>query len=494
MKRVASRYIDRLEQRLAERGFPNQLFLMLSNGGVASVAAAKRAPVQILESGPAAGVEAASFFGRRLGLSSTLAFDMGGTTAKLCLIEEGRAARTRSFEIARVHRFKAGSGYPVSIPVYDLLEIGAGGGSIARINDLGLLQVGPESAASRPGPACYGLGGVEPTVTDADLVLGHLNPDYFLGGEMRLDAVAAERAIATQIAAPARLGTLEAAAGIFELVNETMAAAARVYITDKGKSGGDLTLVASGGAGPVHAVALARKLSVPRVVVPPFPGVLSSLGLLAAPIAIERSRTLGQLLRALDLDALEAAFAALEQSAASLLPDPAAAEYARSLELRYASQDYPLDIPIERPIPRVNAVASWEAAFFREYAQLYGRVDDENPVEVATACVRVEQRVPPPRIAPPTARAPAAPKAEREVYAAEHRGFRRTPVFERARLSVGQEITGPAIIEERESTTVLGRGDRLAVDADGCLVIAVAAALAEEAEASFAAAATGRGR
>jgi len=473
VKRTASAYIERLDEGLKKRGFARSLFLMLSNGGTATVDTAKRFPVQILESGPAAGVEAVGFFGRLIGLDTMLAFDMGGTTAKLCIIENGHAARTRSFEVGRVHRFKAGSGYPVSLPVYDLLEIGAGGGSIARVNDLDLLQVGPNSAASDPGPACYGLGGKDPTVTDADLVLGYLNPDYFLGGEMPLDRAAAERAIKTKIAVPTGLDIAAAAAGIFGLVSETMAAAARIYVTDKGKSSGDLALVASGGAGPVHAVELARKLGIGRVVIPPFSGVMSSLGLLAAPMAIERSRTVGALLTTVDLEALETIFEEIERDAAALLPELSEAQYMRFLDLRYAGQDYSLEIPIERPIQAETAVAAWSAAFLELYATLYGKVDEENSIEVATARIQLQRRVRAPAISRPAAMTDAAPKAFRDIYVVGSAAFRRAPVFERSSLQVGQILVGPAVIEERESTTIIGIGDRVVVDAYGCLDVEV---------------------
>lgn len=474
VKRIIGRYLDQLANGLAERGFKNRVLIMLSNGGTATVDTSKRHPVQVLESGPAAGVEAASFFGRMAGLDTMLAFDMGGTTAKLCIIEDGRAARTRAFEVARVHRFSAGSGYPISIPVYDLLEIGAGGGSIARINELGLLEVGPHSAGSKPGPVCYGLGGDQPTVTDADLVLGNLNADYFLGGDMRLDRAAAERAIQSKIAQPSGLSTLEAAAGIYELVNGTMAAAARMYIAEKGKVADHLTLVASGGAGPVHAVDLARKLGVMHVIVPPFSGVMSSLGLLAAPIAFERSRVVNCLLDAVDTAEIEQNYQALEAAAAEMLPKNEAMVFSRSLDLRYAGQDYPLEIPISRPIVDARSTTQWKADFLKEYELLYGQIDEENPIELATLRVQVRQQAPQPQIERPSATVDAKPKAERDVYVVNEAAVSRIPVYERKSLREGQSLRGPAVIEERESTTVLGATDRLTVDANGCLSITVA--------------------
>jgi N-methylhydantoinase A/oxoprolinase/acetone carboxylase beta subunit len=447
---------------------------MLSNGGTATVDTATRYPVQVLESGPAAGVEAASFFGRLAHLDTMLAFDMGGTTAKLCIIENGRAARTRTFEVARVHRFRAGSGYPVTVPVYDLLEIGAGGGSIALISDLGLLQVGPASAGSNPGPACYSLGGDQPTVTDADLVLGNLNADYFLGGEMPLDKSAAKRAIWKHVAEHSSLSTMEAAAGIYRLVNENMAAAARIYIADKGKVASHLTLVSSGGAGPAHAVDLARKLGIRRVIVPPHPGVMSSLGLLAAPIAFERSRTINRLVETVDAREIEAIFQDLERTATELLPKGQEITCSRSLDLRYSGQDYPLEIAIQRPIPERGAITQWEKDFLREYEALYGKVDDENPVELATLRVQVKQQALQPRIATPAATIDAMPKGARDVYVVNVHAVSIVPVYERTELRVGQEIIGPAVIEERESTTIIGAGDRIVVDPFGCLVISVA--------------------
>ena len=471
VKAVAEGYLERLAEGLAERGYRERLFIMLSNGGTATVETAKRVPVQIVESGPAAGVEAAAFFGRLSGIDNLLSFDMGGTTAKLCIIEDGRAARTRTYEVDRVHRFKAGSGLPAAVPVYDLLEIGAGGGSIARVDDLGLIQVGPDSAGSAPGPACYGLGGGAPTVTDADLVLGYLNPDYFLGGRMRLERAAAERAVEGHLAAETGLTTLEAAAGVHELVNENMASAAQVYVAEKGKAPPELTLVAFGGAGPVHAAGLARKLGCPRLVVPPHSGVMSSLGLLAAPVAFERSRAIRRILRAVDLAAVEAGFRGLESEAGELMPGGVAPVVRRSVDLRYSGQDYPLEIEVSGPCDAPATKGDWEARFEAAYHALYGKVDDDNPVELASIRVHVSQPPPGLEVARPQAQTDAPPKASRRVHVSPGSGMETVPVYERTELRIGQEIVGPAVIEERESTTVIGSGDRLRVDPLGCLVV-----------------------
>ena len=483
VKGVAEGYLDRLSGGLTERGYANRLFVMLSNGGAATAETARKVPVQIVESGPAAGVEAASYFGRLMGTDRMLSFDMGGTTAKLCVVEKGKASRNRAFEVDRVHRFKAGSGLPVAVPVYDLLEIGAGGGSVARINDLGLLQVGPDSAGSDPGPASYGLGGAAPTVTDADLLLGYLNPDYFLGGRMRLDTAAAAEAIDV-LAGAAGLTPVGAAAGVHELVNVNMASAARMYLTEKGLAAPQLSLVAFGGAGPVHAVDLARKLGCPRVVVPPYSGVMSSLGLLAAPVAFERSRAIRRILRTLDLETVESAIRELEREIRPLMPDGAAAIVRRSVDLRYSGQDYPLEIEIEGPGKLGANAPDWEARFEAAYSDLYGKVDDDNPVELASVRVHVSQPLPHLEISRPAAAADAPPKAFREMFVSGVGGMERVPVFERAALRVGQKIDGPAIVEERESTTIVGPSDRLEVNEFGCLTVDLAATVGGEAPAA----------
>ena len=473
IKPLVSAYLDRVAEGLNGRGYKRRLFIMLSNGGSATLEAAKKFPVNMVESGPAAGVEASAYYGRLINLVDQLSFDMGGTTAKLCIVEQGRAARTQSFEVNRVHRFKAGSGIPIAVPVYDLLEIGAGGGSIARVDDLGLLQVGPESAGSNPGPACYGQGGKLPTVTDSDLYLGFLNPAYFLGGEMALQPESAARAIEEHVARPLGLGPEQAAAGIFQMVTETMAAAARVYITDKAKAAPSLALVAFGGAGPVHAVALARVLGCPEVIIPPYSGVMSSLGLLVAPLAFERSRSVQRLLEQIDLAWLEERFLELEAETLSLMPEGSEPEYRRTLDLCHPGQDHALEVEVRAPFSRPESPAQWKQAFEDNYRSLYGRVDGENPIQVQAQRVHLSQRLKPLRIQAPDATAPAVPKAHRPVYAFDQGRFADTPVYNRASLQVGQSIPGPAIVEERESTTVLASGDMLEVDPIGCLRIQV---------------------
>ncbi|MBX6343118.1 MAG: hydantoinase/oxoprolinase family protein, partial [Thermomicrobiaceae bacterium] len=282
VKPLLRRYLGDLLDALRARGFARPLYMVLSSGGITSAEAAMAYPIRLLESGPAAGAFAASYFGRLAGHADVLSLDMGGTTAKACVVERGQPEVAHMLEADRVHRFKPGSGLPIMAPTVDLIEIGAGGGSIAHLSEVGLLSVGPQSAESDPGPACYGLGGEEPTVTDANVVLGYLDPDYFLGGRMRLDPERARRAIEARVAAPLGLSVPEAAWGIHAIVNENMARAARTHIIERNRDPRGLALVAFGGAGPAHAVAVARILGISTVVVPPGAGVASAIGALTA--------------------------------------------------------------------------------------------------------------------------------------------------------------------------------------------------------------------
>jgi N-methylhydantoinase A len=473
VKRTMESYLNRLSDGLSERGYHRKLFIMLSNGGTTTAEYAKAVPIQLVESGPAAGVEAASYFGRSMGIDRILSFDMGGTTAKLCIVENGRAERAHVFEVDRVKRFKTGSGLPVAVPVYDLLEIGAGGGSIARIDSLGLVQVGPESAGASPGPVSYGLGGSEPTVTDADLVLGYLGANSFLGGDMPLDLAAAEAAVSLKLAARSGLSVERVASGIFEIVNETMASAARQYVAEKGLSPSELTMIAFGGAGPVHAVGLARKLGCPRVVVPPFPGVMSSIGLLAAPVAFERSYAVKRLAGETPPAELEALLVKLSAEARALLPAEASPTISRFADMRYSGQDHALEVDLASQAIDAAAIAKAVDAFVTQYHDLYGKIDDDNPVEIASVRVVLSEQGSTIVLPSPTATTPAAPATSRRIVESDGNIFD-APVFSRNTLAAGQVIEGPALIEERESTTVLGRGDRLTVDASGALVIDVA--------------------
>jgi N-methylhydantoinase A len=444
---LAEDYLQDLDRRVGEP----PLYVMLSSGGVATVETAARFPIRMLESGPAAGALAAAAFGAETGESNLLSFDMGGTTAKLCVIERGKPLVTNDFEVDRVYRLKRGSGLPVRTPVVDMIEIGAGGGSIARVSALGTLAVGPESAGSVPGPACYGLGGTEPTVTDADLVLGYLDPAYFLGGRMELDADAARRAIVERVARPLGLGIEEAAWGIHQVVNENMANAARVHVIERGQDPRALPVFAFGGAGPVHALGVARALGAPAVIFPASAGVLSAVGLLTAPLGFDFVRTRRARLDELDLDEAETLFAEMEAEGEALLKGAGAVGHVRSADVRYTGQGHELSVTV--PKAGVGALVD---AFRGAYRRLYGHEGPDVPIEAVNWRVASTGPSPRLRLASLSVDAGEARKGEREAYF--HGSHRCVPVYDRYALVAGATIDGPAIIEERESTLILPPG------------------------------------
>jgi len=475
VKPVVAAYLDQLSREVARRGARQEMEIMLSNGGSTTAAIAAAYPIQLIESGPAAGVEAAIWMCGQASIGDALSFDMGGTTAKLCVVQDGKAGRARRFEAGRVHRFVAGSGLPVTVPVYDLVEIGAGGGSIARLDRLGLIQVGPDSAGAEPGPACYGRGGTLPTITDADLVLGLIDADYFLGGEMQLDARAAEHAIRAAVAAPLGISVSQAAHGIFDLVNETMAAAARLHIAEKGCDPTKLSVIAFGGAGPLHAIELARKLGCPRVVFPPYAGVLSAVGLLTAPPAFERTAPVKRLLRDLDGEAIAALLAPMRAAVAATLGVAEGALGFRFIaEMWHQGQEYPLEIGFEPGEVGPALPALLAARFDAQYRLLYGRAGDEMPVELASLRViggQAERRMV--TLKPPESGG-VRRLGHRQVWDAAGNAYREVEVLHRGALAAGEELAGPVVIQERESGFVLRAGDRLRVDRSGAIFVDVA--------------------
>lgn len=471
VKPLTEGYLRRLRDRLGELGFRGRLFIMLSSGGVTSADTAAEHPVRIIESGPTAAVIAGQHFSRMFDVPQMFCFDMGGTTAKSCLIRDGNAGVVPTFEVGRVQRFQKGSGLTIQVPVVDLMEIGAGGGSIARPSRMGTLQVGPESAAADPGPICYGRGGVEPTVTDADLLLGYLDPEYFLGGTMKLDAAAARRGIEERVAAPLAVPFLQAAWGIHDLINETMAAAAKTHIAERGGSPATLTVAAFGGAGPVHAYGLARKLGAARVLVPPNAGVGSAMGFFAAPRAFDLVRSHKTPLLEADFARLEVLFRELEAECERTLRRSGATgavEFARSVDARFIGQgsETTLALP-ERDFAQLDP-AALRARFDGEYQRLYGRTYPESPVEFVSFRVRASLPVrllELPKLAPrPGARTTDALKGERRAYSARAGDFVAHRVYDRYRLAPGAVLAGPAIIEERESTIVVGEDARARLD------------------------------
>jgi N-methylhydantoinase A len=471
VKPIARRYLNKLRAEVQQLGFRGDLYIMLSNGGITTCETASEYPIRLIESGPAAGALAASFYSQLKGLDHVISFDMGGTTAKICVVDQGQPMVTTEFEVARVYRFKKGSGLPVKVPVIEMIEIGAGGGSIARIDELGLLKVGPESAGADPGPACYGLGGGEPTVTDADLILGYLDPHYFLGGKMTLDRARAEEAIRKHVAEPLGVDLTRAAWGIHHVVNENMANAARIHLVERGRDQRRYSLIAFGGAGPVHAYQVAEKLKLRQIVCPPAAGVTSAFGFLVAPMAFDFVQTYLTTLRGIDFAHLNVIFEEMETRGRDLLRQAgvpeAAMTVARSADMRYLHQGFEINVPVAggqlcpADIPRL------QADFDQAYERMYKRLNPDVDVEALNWRVIVAGPRPTIRVLhadqQPT---PAATtrKGERPAYFPEASGYLDCPVYDRYQLAPGAVLSGPAIVEERESTVVVGPGARMEVD------------------------------
>jgi N-methylhydantoinase A len=458
---LVEQYLGELVRRIQRLGIPGELFLMLSSGGISTVETAARFPLRLLESGPAAGALASAHYGQLAGVRDLLAFDMGGTTAKLCVIEDGQPLTSTEFEVDRKNRFKKGSGLPVKVPVVDLIEIGAGGGSIARVDSLGLLKVGPDSAGANPGPVCYARGGRLPTVTDADLLLGYLDPRFFLGGRLQLDRDAAERAIESTVAVPLRLSTVQAAWGIHQLVNEGMASAARVHAIERGKDPRTLPLFAFGGAGPGHGFGVARILHLPKLIVPFGAGVTSTVGFLVAPLAFDFVRTFfGQLVR-IDWDQVNALFGDMAGQGDTLLARSGVPlserRFSRQADLRYAGQGHEIRVGMPDGPLGPDSLPAITGAFEASYRKMFGRTGPNVPLEGVSWRLQASGPRPDLRLAPPQGRPSGnAQKGERPVYFPEWGERRATPVYDRYRLAPGLRLRGPAVIEERESTTIIG--------------------------------------
>lgn len=474
---LMDRYLARLESELRKRGFAGRFYLMQSSGGLASPQTARTFPIRLLESGPAGGAMVGAFLGRALGVPDLITFDMGGTTAKTCLIYKGKPDLAGEMEAGRVHRFKRGSGLPIKAPVLDLMEIGAGGGSISRRNELGLLQVGPRSAGADPGPACYGLGGTEPTVTDAALSLGYLDPSYFLGGAMRLDDAAAARAL-TRLGDSLELSTESTAWGVFSVVCENMASAARVHIIEKGRDPRRFPLIAFGGAGPVTAARVARALGAGEVIVPPVSGVASALGLLVAPISFEFSRSYPTELRAVDWEVANRLYAEMEAQARETLASAGVSagqvHIERRIEMRLSGQFHDIEVPLEGGRLSAADVPVIASRFEQEYRRLFHAVLPGYEPLVLTWRLRASGPEPTFQLPGPQQADTGTPERKtRPAYFPEAGGFVATPVYDRAMLPPGFRVAGPAIIEERESTTIVAPHDSLTVDAGGNLRITI---------------------
>ncbi len=472
------RYMEILEKGLAELGIGGRLYIMLSTGGITSPQTASQHPIRLVESGPAGGALAAAWIGGQTGQANVISFDMGGTTAKTCIIQNGAPVRVNEFEVGRVYRFKKGSGFPVKIPVIEMIEIGAGGGSIAAIGPLGLLSVGPESAGADPGPACYGRGGKDPTVTDADLILGYLDPNFFLGGEMKLNPKLAEAALQEKIAGPLNLSVERAAWGVHEVVNENMANASRIHAVERGIDSRRFSLVAFGGAGPVHAYQVAEKLRLETIIVPPAAGVCSAFGFLLAPMSFDLSRSYITRLEELQWERLNFIYAELESKGRELLLDAGVAlkdmQFIRSADMRYAGQGFEISISLPGGEYGLGQREEFRRAFEKEYQDIYQRLCPGIPIEgvnwrLAATGLR-------PQIGAGTWWSKGASLAEaikggRRVYFPAAGRYEKVPVYDRYRLPVGVKIDGPAIVEERESTVVMNGPGTAWVDPSGSLVI-----------------------
>jgi N-methylhydantoinase A len=470
---IVASYLLRLDRKLTEGGFRCRLFLMLSSGGLTTVDTAARFPVRLVESGPAGGAIFAAGVAAERGLTRMLALDVGGTTAKICLIDDFKPQRSQGFEVARMHRFRKGSGLPLRIPVVEMVEIGAGGGSIAQLDSVGRLTVGPHSAGSEPGPACYGRGGVRPTVTDSDLTLGRIDPGSFAGGMFSLDPAAAETALAALGAWGGDPRTL--ALGVSEIVDETMAGAARVHAVEQGATIEERTLVAFGGAAPLHAARIAEKLDIDTVIIPKSAGVGSAVGFLRAPIAYEIARSLHQRIQAIDFAALNAMLSRMSDEAHALVAqgDPASERAeTRTAFARYCGQGYeiPVDVPARALGPADRDLL--QTAFESVYRSQYGGLVAALPVEILTWRVSVATRplAPTPRPAVGGGRA-AQPRSWRDVVDPARGEALPFGLFRRADLAPGDQIAGPALIAEDETTTVISPSFDATIDADDAIVL-----------------------
>lgn len=446
-------YLGRMEAGLADDGYARPLFLMQSGGGVIAAPAARAAPVRLAESGPVGGALAARALAEAAGYSDAIAFDMGGTTAKTCLIADGDVLITRAYEVNRVHRFKRGSGTPIAVPTVDLIEIGAGGGSIASVDALGLIRIGPESAAADPGPACYGRGGTRATVTDANVLLGYLDPADFLAGAMQLDLDAAEKAVARDVGDPLGLGPLEAAAAMIEVVNENMAQAARMYVTERGGDLEHAAMVAFGGGGPLHAHRVAAKLGVGKILIPEAAGVFSALGFLAATPAYEVAKSRPMRLADVTTQALEDTFAELAEEAEAVVSQaaPGARIHCKHIaEMRYVGQGHQLRVPLDDLNPQAIAVT-----FADTYRAAYGYAYDDLEPEIVTLRLAAESDQPTASVTfgSPGTEAPATMRHAWDPVTGAMVAHQALPF-----VAVTDVIEGPALLSQPGATVLIGTG------------------------------------
>ncbi|TRA88068.1 hydantoinase/oxoprolinase family protein [Rhizobium rhizogenes] len=468
-----SGHVAHLQKEFANRGIDRQVLWMTSSGGLVPSSRAAELPVRLIESGPAAGAVAAAEFGRTAGEASVLSFDMGGTTAKLCLIPDGEPNVGTDLEVAHYQRFRKGSGFPLKIQSIQMIEIGAGGGSIAAKNPLGLLDVGPHSAGAMPGPAAYQRGGTEPTVTDADILLGYMGTESFVGGSFKVSKDAAHQAM-SKLAASLDVSVERCAWGIHDLVNESMSKAAAMHATDLGVDPRSLPMVAFGGAGPVHAYGIARKLGISRIICPTGAGVSSAIGLLIAPVAVDLSASHPMAIEAWDIDAMNRLLDDLSAQGAEVVSAAGVAKETISnrytVDMRHVGQGHEITVVLpDRSLPKEAFLEELRSSFFKLYRELFGRTVAA-PLEVITWRLRASGEKD--QVTRPHETVVAeAKKSSRAVYFQEASGYVETSVYDHYKLPIGHEVKGPAIVEQRESTAVVGPSGTFHVDAHGNLVI-----------------------
>ncbi|KHA53564.1 hydantoinase/oxoprolinase family protein [Sulfitobacter geojensis] len=477
IKPLMKSYLGRLEGRLKDEGVDCNIFLMHSGGGIISIESAAEFPVRLVESGPAGGAVFAAHIAARYGLDKVLSFDMGGTTAKICLIKNQTPKTSRVFEVARTYRFKKGSGMPISIPVIDMVEIGAGGGSLAHVDAMRQIRVGPESAGSEPGPACYGRGGLKPAVTDADLVLGKLDPDNFAGGSIKLDTAGSEGALTTVLGDVLDMDAATSAFGLAEVVDENMANAARVHAVENGEDLSEYTMIAFGGAAPLHAGRLCEKLGVDRLLVPPGAGVGSAIGFLRAPFSFEANRSVYMRLSDFDAAKIKALLGELQNEATGFVrncaPDATILSEFKAY-MRYAGQGWEIPIVLTAEQAANPDAATFERLFAEDYAKLFGRTVDGLDIEItvwsANATTPPEQVA---KVALATPQGAAAIASRRPMFDPALAEFQDSAVILREGMGQGAEVSGPAIITEDETTIILPTSRKAIRQPDGCIDVTV---------------------
>ena len=473
IKPLMASYLGRLEDRLRGEGVDCRIFLMHSGGGIISIQNAAEFPVRLVESGPAGGAVFAAHIAARYGLDKVLSFDMGGTTAKICLINHQTPKTSRVFEVARSYRFKKGSGMPISIPVIDMVEIGAGGGSLAHVDSMQQIRVGPESAGSEPGPACYGQGGTRPSVTDADLILGKLDPENFAGGSIKLHQDNSKIALAKHVGDTLEMDAVEAAFGVAEVVDENMANAARVHAVENGEDLSEYTMIAFGGAAPLHAARLCEKLGVERLLVPPGAGVGSAIGFLRAPFSFEANRSVYMKLSDFDAEKIKVLLTDLRDEATGFVRTCDEASQILSefkVYMRYTGQGWEIPIPLQEGQAMNPDAATFESRFKEEYTKLFGRPVAGMDIEITVWSVNAttpQKQVP---LIPQTdGNATAVPDGTRHVFDAAVGTHLKANVIDRGAMTAGQRANGPAVLAEAETTIIVPVSRDAICQTDGCI-------------------------